>query len=325
MKSFVRFCIIAFALTVATGAKAWTPPSTVKVIVGQSPGGGNEFAFRGILPVLEKNNPGINFRFDHKPGLDNVVAMNHFANQPQDGSAILVVVQASGFVTAPTAYKKQLKTDPMNYTFVTTLAKSPMAFVVKENSRFRTVPQLTEYLKTPGTKFNVGISGGINLLAYSYFTNSLGISQELVQKINYKSPTEATVAVASGQIDMAIVPMSVPKPLIDAGKVRIIAHTGSSAVVGQESVPLMRDYIPNFVLDTSWTVFLPPGTQQNIVDWYVKNTLQAQNDPTVKGYYRNNWATIDPKTLGPSGTSRSIQALKAQWMPIAQKIIEEEK
>ena len=325
MKSFVRFCIIAFALTVATGAKAWTPPSTVKVIVGQSPGGGNEFAFRGIHPILEKNNPGVNFIFDHKPGLDNVIAMNHFTNQPADGSAILVVVQATGFVTAPVAYKSLLKTDPMSYSFVTTLARAPMAFVVKDSSEFKTVPQLLAHLKKPGTKFNIGISGGVNLLAYSYLVDQLGASQDMIQKINFKSPTEASVAVAGGQVDMAIVPMSVSKPLIDAGKIRVLAHTGSAPVPGLESVTLMRDYMPKFVLESAWSVFFPPDTPKHIADWYVRMTLQALRDPAAKQYYATNWATIDSATLGPDGLVNSISVLRGNWLPIAQRVLKEEK
>jgi tripartite-type tricarboxylate transporter receptor subunit TctC len=320
MKYFLSFILTL----IATATWAWTPPSTVKVIVGQSPGGGNEFAFRGIQPILEKSTS-VNFLFDHKPGSDNVVAMNHFATQPADGTNILVVVQATGFVTAPVAYKSMLKIDPMSYSFVSTLARAPMAFVVRDNSGFKTVPQLLFHLRKSGTKFNIGISGGINLLAYNYFVDQLGVSQDMVQKINFKSPTEATVAVAGGQVDMAIVPMSVPKPLIDAGKVRILAHTGSSPVVGQESVALMRDHMPKFVLESAWSVFLPPGTPKHITDWYVKMILQALKDPAARQYYTTNWATVDPATLGPDGLTNSISALKNTWLPIAQRVLKEEK
>jgi tripartite-type tricarboxylate transporter receptor subunit TctC len=321
MKYFLSLIITL----VSTAVWAWTPPSTVKVIVGQSPGGGNEFAFRGIQPILEKNVAPVNFVVENRPGMDNVIAMNHFSSQPADGSAILVVVQATGFVTAPVAYKSLLKTDPMNYSFVSTLARAPMAFVVKENSEFKTVPQLLAHLKKPGTKFNIGISGGINLLAYSYFVDQLGVSQDTVQKINFKSPTEATVALAGGQIDMAIVPMSVPKPLIDAGRVRILAHTGSAPVPGQESVALMRDHMPKFVLESAWSVFLPPGTPKHINDWYVKAIVQAVKDPVAKQYYTTNWASIDPATLGPDGLANSISTLRSQWLPIAQRVLKEEK
>jgi tripartite-type tricarboxylate transporter receptor subunit TctC len=318
------FLLLALTLLSAS-VWAWTPPSTVKVIVGQSPGGGNEFAFRGIQPILEKNAPLVNFIFDYRPGMDNVIAMNHFSSQPADGSAILVVVQTTGFVTAPVAYKSQLKSDPINYSFVTTLARAPMAFVVKDNSEFKTVPQLLAHLKQPGNQFNIGISGGINLLAYSYFIDQLGVSEDLVQKINFKSPTEATVAVAGGQIDMAIVPMSVPKPLIDAGKVRILAHTGSAPVPGQESVALMRNHMPKFVLESAWSVFLPPGTPKHINDWYVKEIVKAVKNPIAKQYYNTNWASIDSAALGPDGLANSISKLRSHWLPIAQQIFKEEK
>jgi tripartite-type tricarboxylate transporter receptor subunit TctC len=147
----------------------------------------------------------------------------------------------------------------------------------------------------------------------------------MVQKINFKSPIEASVAVAGGQVDMAIVPMSVPKPLIDAGKVHLLAHTGSAPIPGKESVALMRNHMPKFVLESAWSVFLPPGTPKHITDWYVRLTLQAVRDPVAKQYYTTNWAIVDTATLGPDGLANSISALKSNWLPIAQRVLKEEK
>ena len=315
---------LVLGLLISTVCAAWQPPGVVRVIVGQSPGGGNEFAFRGIDTVLERNVPGTKFIFDHKPGLDNVVAMNYFAEQRPNGSSILVVVQATGFVAAPAAYRSQLQIDPMRYSFVSTLAKSPMALVVATNSKFQTVPDLIANLKNEKNTVNIGTSGSINLLVYHYMLDKLGVSPQRAQAIRFNSPTEASVAAAAGIIDFAIVPMSVPKPLIDAGRVRLLAHTGSASVPGAESVPLMKDYIPDLCLDAAWSVFLPPGTPSEIVKWYNDVVLQALQDPAVKRYYENNWAVIDRTTLGTAGLTASIESLRKNWLPTASRVLANE-
>ena len=324
MNKVLTKLLIVVSSLFATTAFAWNPPSTVKVIVGQSPGGGNEFAFRGIDPILEKNISGTRFVIEHRPGLDNVVAMNHFAEQRPDGSNIFVVVQATGFVAAPVAYESQLKVDPMKYSFVTTLAKSPMAFIIHPNSRFKTVSQLIAHLQDEKTKANIGISGSINLLAYSYFLEKIGVPIDRAQSIRFNSPTEASVAVASGSIDLAIVPMSVPKPLIDAGKVKLLAHTGSTPIPSTESAELMKDHVPGFILDAAWSVFLPPGTPSEITKWYSDTFVNALKDPAAKKYYETNWAVIDKNALGQQGLTTSISDLRRTWMPISKKVLKAE-
>lgn len=320
MKKLLCGILTAGLTLVTTSVFAWTPPGVVKVIVGQSPGGGNEFAFRGMAPILEQRINGTKFIINHKPGLDNVVAMNYFAQQRADGAHILVVVQATGFVAAPVAYADQLKIDPMTYVPITALAQSPMAFIINPGNRITTVPQLIQHLRNPDTKFNIGISGSINLLAYSFFIDRIGVSPDRVQSIRFNSPTEAAMSVASGDLDMAIVPLSVPKPLIDANRVRLLAHTGSSTIAELKSVELMKDHIPGFVLNATWSAFLPPGTNPNIVKWFNNAFVNALNDPVTNRYYNNNWA-VSPPGYGPKNLNQQITELKNTWTPVAKKVL----
>jgi len=313
--------IILFCL-LSQKSYAWEPNFTfIKVIVGQSPGGGNEFAFRGIQKQLESNNPNIKFLVEHHPGSDNVVAMNYFANSQPNGESILVVVQASGFVAAPVAYEAELKVNPMTYTFVTPIAKSPMAFIVSADSKFKTVPELISYLKNKNNKFNIGSSGNINLLTYHYFLNKLRVTTEQAQVVQYQSPMEASVAVASKEIDMAIVPLSVPKSLIESGKIRLLAHTGSSKIAGLENIELMKDYVDGLEIEATWSIFLPPNTPKEILDWYVKEFVKSINSLDAKKYYETNWSQPSYQSLGPAGLEKEIKELRKHWLPIAQTVL----
>jgi len=112
----------------------------------------------------------------------------------------------------------------------------------------------------------------------------------------------------------------VPKPLIDANKVRLLAHTGSSKIAGVEA-SLMKDHIKDFVLEAAWSIFLPPGTPDKIVNWYSQEVIRALEQPDAKSYYSNNWATIDKNSLGPIGLAKSVNELRKTWMPIADKVL----
>lgn len=322
LSSFLAAALCFFSLP--TSALVWEPPSTIKVVVGQSPGGGPEFAFRGVTPMLEKNNPKTRFIIEHRPGMDNVVAMNHFAAQKPDGTSVLVLVQVSGMVVAPIAFKNYVKTDPMTYKFVTTIAKSPMAFIVHPNSEFKNIRTLMDQARDPKNQINVGLSGSINQLAYSFFVERSAASVDVVKPIRFSSALEASIAVASGSVDVAIVPLGVAKALIDANKVKLLAHAGSSHIPGVQTA-LMKDHIPDFVLESAYSVFLPPGTPDVIVDWYSQQIIQALAEPSTKIYFSNSWATIDQSALGPQGLANSIDQARKTWLPIANRVLEIQK
>lgn len=321
MFKFLFCCLIAIA---SSESLAWQPTGPIKVIVGQGPGGGNELAMRGIAPIIERNNPGVSFIIESRPGLDNVIAMNYFAEQKADGQTILVTVTETSFISAPVVYKSQIRVSPNEYVPVTMIARSPMAFIVPINSPIKTVPDLVAYLKDKTHKFNVGLSGSTNLLAYSYFINKLKLDPVRIQAINYNSPLAAALGVASKDLDMAIVSISSPKALIGT-KVRLLAYTGNHAIPGLEEFPLMKQYVPGLSINASWSVFLPPGTPPDITAWYNEQFKQALTTTEARGYFYSNWASIDSNAVGSQGLVNNITLLKQQWSNIADQVLIEKK
>ena len=74
----------------------------------------------------------------------------------------------------------------------------------------------------------------------------------------------ATTAVAAGDLDAAIVSIATPKPFIDGGRVRMLAHTGDRVIAGLESVPQAQNSVPGLIMHVTWTAFLPPGTDNRL-------------------------------------------------------------
>jgi tripartite-type tricarboxylate transporter receptor subunit TctC len=308
--------------TVVNLAFAWQPTGPIKVIVGQAPGGGNELAMRGVGAIIEKTQP-VNFLIENHPGLDNVVAMNHFAGQKPDGQTLLVTAIETSFVAAPVAYRSNIKVDPNEYVPVTMLAQAPMAFVVPINSPIKNIPDLLAHLKNKPQKFNVGLSGSTNLLAYQYFVTKLKLDPVAVQPIRYNSPSAAVLGVANSDLDMAIVSISSTKALAGT-KVRLLAHTGELPIADLPDVPLMKNYVPGLIIHASWAVFLPPKTPPAVAEWYAVQFKQALNTTQARAYFYTNWATINPKAMGPAGLSNNITTLRQQWNKSAEAVLRDQ-
>ena len=71
--------LLATLLLIPTLAFAWEPTKPVTVIVGNTPGAGNEIAFRKLAEIVNKKNPKFHYVMSNIPGADSVVANNKFA------------------------------------------------------------------------------------------------------------------------------------------------------------------------------------------------------------------------------------------------------
>ena len=80
-------------------AHAWEPTKPVTVIVGNTPGAGNEIAFRKLAEIVQKKNPNFVYVVQNIPGADSVVANNKFMEAPTDGYTINLPSHMSSYVT----------------------------------------------------------------------------------------------------------------------------------------------------------------------------------------------------------------------------------
>ena len=324
MNFFTKFILVS-VLTISA-ASAWEPAKPIKVIVGNAPGSGNELAIRAIGSIIEKTNPNVTFLVEHHPGMDGIVGMNYFAKQKADGYTIMVATAETSFITAPTISGSHINpgADPDNYVPVAMLGRSSSGFVVPMNSPIKTLPELLENLRNTKQKINIGTGGSANLLIYKYLINNLNIDKERVQLIPYNSPMAATIAAGAGDIDLAIVTVSSVKSLIGT-KVRLLAISGGNKIDSLDRVPLIKDFIPGLVWDSSWVVFLPPNAPQEVRNWYNKQFKTALESAAAKKYFNDNWAVIDERTITSAGLTADIVLLKKKWLPIAKTVLVDNK
>ena len=116
--------ILSILLLIPALAFAWEPAKPVVVIVGNTPGAGNEIAFRKLAEVVQKNNPKFVYVVENRPGADSAVANNHFMTQPADGYTINLPSQMSSYVTNDIWEAKVKKYQWDSFIDVLTMGKS---------------------------------------------------------------------------------------------------------------------------------------------------------------------------------------------------------
>jgi tripartite-type tricarboxylate transporter receptor subunit TctC len=314
--------IIAALLLVPALAWAWQPPAgrTVTSTVGFAPGSGNEVSFRIAEAQVKKTHPELTFVVQNKPGAGEIIGVNWFAQQAPNGTNLYIASQQGLYTATEQWYPGQLRINPMDMEFVTTIAKSPLAVVANINSRVNTPEQFIERVKNPQTPVNVAIGATAHRIVLEYLMDAVKGDRKQVQAVLYKGPAQAVQDVAGNQVEFGIMPIAIAKPLIDAGKVKPIAITSEQRLTQIPKVPLWKDHVPGLNVYAAWMIMLPPGTPREQVDYYNKIFVPAINSPEAKKQFDENLMFTVKSEQTPEGARAYISRLQTQWIPYTRKI-----
>ena len=313
--------LIILLLLLPALAVAWEPTKPITVLIGNQPGSGNEVGFRAISAIVQKNNPNANFIIELKPGADSVVAMNLLYDAKPDGYTIAIPSYMSTFVTNDIWQKNQKKFQYNSFTNVLGMGKSPLCVVANPKSKINTVPELVDYLQHTTKPVTVAIGGGAHRMMFEYFMYIAHGNKDLVKTSQFPGPLQAVTATASDAgFEFGIMPVAIAKPLIDAGKVKLIGVSGERRVTAYprvEPIHVNGHYIDVFA---AWALILPPGTPSDIVAWYIRNFTPALESAEIKRYYDDNLIFLDRRELTPNGFANGIEKLRATWIPLSQRV-----
>ena len=317
MKKFLAMLLLLPAL-----AMAWEPSKTVTVIVGNTPGAGNEIAFRQLAEIVQRNNPGkFNYVVENRPGADSVISMNHFLNQPNDGHTVALPSHMSTYVTNDIWEKDIKKFEYNTFTDVLTMGKSPLVLVANTKSSVNTPQDFAKLVRTTTRPVNVAVGGGAHRTAFEYLMMKTNGNKDLVKVIKFNGPLPAVVSVASDAgTEFGIMPIAVAKQLIDAGRVKPIGFTGTRRMPQYPNVPLLNAVAPGINVYAAWTLALPPNTPKDIVDWYQRQFSAAVRSREYREYMDFQVIFYEEDELTPAGLRRQMDELRTAFLPVLRQI-----
>lgn len=311
--------LLALALLIPTLAFAWEPTRPITVVTPVAPGSGNEMSFRAVASQLEKAGKA-RFIFEHKPGGDGNIGMNHFAEQPADGYTIAIPACQSTFVASDVHYKDMIKYHPMELSLITNIAKSPLAFVANTNSQVNSVQELIADVKRGQRQLNFATGGAGHQLALEYFIDQTRADRSMVVNVPYKGPLPAVTDAAAGVTEFAIVPIAVANTLLPTGKIKILGIAGEQKLAAFPNTPLMKDHVPGLNVYACWNIVLPKGAPKEVVQWYVDHFVPAIRSAESRRFFDDNMMFITRDSHSPEGLRRDMLALRAQWQPYVAKM-----
>jgi tripartite-type tricarboxylate transporter receptor subunit TctC len=300
-------------------AFAWEPTKTITVITPVAPGSGNEMAFRSVSSILEKQGKA-KFIFDYKAGADGNIGMNIFSKKPADGLTIAIPACQSTFVASDIHYKHMIEFDPMEFSLVTNIGKSPLAFIASASSNVDNVPELINAVQKENRILNFATGGAAHQLAFEYFMDKVQGNRKFAQNVPYKGPLPAGQDVAAGAVEFGIIPVAVANTLVQTGKIKILGIAGEQKLAAMPNVPLMKDYVPGLNVYACWNIVLPKNTDPKIVQWYTDNFIPALNSSEFKKWADENMIIVDKNAQGSDNLRKDMLSLRAQWQPYVKQM-----
>ena len=316
--------LLALLLLVPVLAMAWEPTKPVTVIIGNTPGAGNEIAFRKLAEIVQKQDPKFVYVVQNIPGADSVVATNKFLTEPADGYTINLPSHMSTYVTNDIWEKNIKKFKYDDFVDVLTIGKSPLALVASPKSDVNTPEQFVKRIHTTNDPISIAVGGGAHRTAFEYLMMKGRGNADLVKPIKFNGPAPAVQSVAQydGKVgtEFGIMPIAVAKSLVEAGKVKIIGFTGTHKMPQFPAVPLLKDVAPGINVYAAWAIELPPNTPAEVVEWYQKAFSAAIRSEEYKEWCLGQVVFYEESELTPAGLHKHMEELRKTFLPVLEKI-----
>ena len=316
--------LLSILLLMPALAFAWEPTKTVKVVIGNTPGAGNEIAFRKLAEIVQKKNPKFTYVVENRPGADSAVANNHFIQQPADGYTINLPSHMSSYVTNDIWEAKVKKYQWDSFVDVLTMGKSPLVLVASPKSTVETPVDFVRYIAKSTKPINVAIGGGAHRTAYEYLMTKAHADRDIVKPIKFNGPQPAVLSVAQYDgktgTEFGIMPIAVAKPLVESGKVKPIGFTGTRTMPQYPDVPMLNTVAPGINVYAAWSIQLPTNTAPEIVDWYQKTFSAAIRSREYADWREQNVVFYEESELTPAGLKKQMVNLRETFLPVLQRI-----
>lgn len=291
-------------------AQAQYPDRPIRIVVGFTPGGGNDIIARVFGQKLSES-LGQPVVIENKPGAGAMLATEYVARSAADGYTLLV--GASGAMTiSPAVYEKVTYDTMRDFKPVSELGSFPLILIVNAKSPFKSLADLVAYAKANPDKANYSSSSAAFQLATELFKQKTGAP---MQMIPYKGANESVTAVISGEVTATIADAGPVTSQVNGGNARALAVAAPTRAASLPDVPTMKEAGAD-VEAVLWSgIFVPAATPPDIVAKLEAEFIRIARLPDVVS--RLKQLNIDSVGNSSAEFSRIIAADLERWKAVA--------
>ncbi|HEV7444512.1 MAG TPA: tripartite tricarboxylate transporter substrate binding protein, partial [Steroidobacteraceae bacterium] len=259
----VAAVLAALALADAASAQGAYPTKPIRMIVPFPPGGGTDILSRLVANKLTES-AGWQIVVDNRGGAGGNIGLDAAAKAAPDGYT-MVMGQTSNLTINPSLYSKLPYDSLRDFTPVSVVASSPIAFMVMAKAPYRTLKDLIAAGKAkPGeVTFATTGNGTVGHLTGELIQRIAGVKYVHVP---YKGSAQAFPDLLGGRLGFFLASLETAIPQMKAGTIRTLAVTSAQRVPVLPEIPTVAESgYPAFETTTWYGILVPKGTPHGIV------------------------------------------------------------
>jgi tripartite-type tricarboxylate transporter receptor subunit TctC len=284
----------ATAWPVVQAQPAW-PSKPIKLVVPFPPGGGTDLAARIIAERLAAR-LGQPVVIDNKPGASTAIGVVTVSAADPDGHTLLF--SGSSSYTVNPAVRRKLGYDPYKQLSPLALvARAPLVLVTSAAGPHKTLKDVTaKATARPKTvTYTTFGTGSAPHLAGELLAHATGTQ---LSPIPYKGSAEASIGVARGDVDLGVDTMAAVNPLMQSGKLRVLAVISEKRSTLMPNVPAYGELqLSSALLDAWYAMAGPPAMAAAVRDKLLAALSTVMAEPEVRK--KLMLQSMEPAMLGP--------------------------
>jgi tripartite-type tricarboxylate transporter receptor subunit TctC len=271
---------VAIFLAVPAAGQSF-PSRPITIVVGYAAGGQADVLARRVGQRLNEilKTPVV---VENRPGGNTLIASQAVAKAAPDGHTLLLVTD--GMTTIDPQVQGGSGFDPAQaFELVINMTAAPLFLAAKKDLPADTLPALIAFGKKNPTELTFGTSGPTtpHRIAGEMLKQRGGFA---MMHVAYKGTAASVNDLAGGHIPLVIGASAALVPLVESGKIKLLAVTSEKRFPLLPDVPAISETLPGFNLVSYLGLAVTKGTPADVVTKLNEAVNAALSTPDVRDY-----------------------------------------
>jgi tripartite-type tricarboxylate transporter receptor subunit TctC len=309
-----RHTLLAALLAPAAGVLRAQGEAPLRIVTGFAPGGATDRVARIVGEKLQAK-LGVTVVVDNRTGAGGRLAAQQVKATPA-GQNVLMLANPAVMVVAPLVFKDNGYDPQRDFVPVSHVNDYEFALSVGTAVPVRELSHLLAWLRANPEQANFGVpaTGSLPHFFALMVARKAGVKAQVV---GYRGSAPLITDLIGGQVPVSIDTLDTVLPQHEAGKLRILATSGTQRSALAPKVPTFREAGLDLAA-TGWNAFFAPATMPRAaVQRYASAIREVMADPETQRRFVA--AQMAPVVSTQAQTEAMLKSYRAQWAPVVQQ------